>query len=765
MIFRTFNNYKFLLRYFGFIYIILFTISIPLVAANQNDETITQKFSSSIYDNSLKNIKDLEQQLSDKNTPIVDTPKLYRLLAEAYSKVGNQNKAFSTLTQALSISNQLNTKLESLKVLMLQGSLYAQFGQLHKAERNLTQSITISRSLNQPELTLVGQNNLANVYVSLGQYDRANEIYAKIISSASETQNYLILAKSYLNLAHSHKLGGDLENTKQNLHMSNNIISKLPSSSDKAKLLLGIGELFHQIDVDSSSENKEMAFKSLNQAKEISILIKDNRSLSYAYGYLGNLYENAERTEDALVLTNQAVHLSQLENMPESLYLWYWQTGRLLKQQGDTPGAIKAYQNSIETLETIKHLLLQGNSRNGRFRKYVGSVYIELTDLLLKSSSEESDSQKLSQILLQAREIMESFKSAELQDYFQDDCVAKLSNKTRGIDKLDENTAAIYPIVFSDRIEILLSLPNGLVRYLTKVDEKTLTNETIKFRRLIEKRTTRQYLKHAKKLHQWLIKPIEKILDENHINTLVVIPDGILRTIPFSALHDGDGFLIQKYAIAVTPGLSLTDPQPLARDDISVMASGITEATQDFPALPFVADELESIDSLYDVSFLQDKHFTNANFKNSLKKKPFNIVHIASHGQFSNDIQDSFLLTYSSKLTMSHLESYLLQTKFRDKPIELLTLSACQTATGDDRAALGLAGIAVKAGVRSAVATLWFVNDKASSNLVSEFYTQLNNASLSKAKALQNAQIALILDKSYDHPSYWSPFLLIGNWL
>jgi CHAT domain-containing protein len=100
----------------------------------------------------------------------------------------------------------------------------------------------------------------------------------------------------------------------------------------------------------------------------------------------------------------------------------------------------------------------------------------------------------------------------------------------------------------------------------------------------------------------------------------------------------------------------------------------------------------------------------------------------------------------------------------RKNPVELLTLSACQTAVGDERAALGLAGVAIKAGARSALASLWFVNDESTSKLVTEFYQQLQNPTLSKAQALQQAQKSL-MEQGYQHPLYWAPFLLIGNWL
>jgi CHAT domain-containing protein len=154
-----------------------------------------------------------------------------------------------------------------------------------------------------------------------------------------------------------------------------------------------------------------------------------------------------------------------------------------------------------------------------------------------------------------------------------------------------------------------------------------------------------------------------------------------------------------------------------------------------------------------------------SNVEKELTENPYSIVHIASHAQFDSDVTKTFLLTYDTKLNMDTLGRFMGLTTFRENAVELLTLSACQTAAGDDRAALGLAGIAVKAGARSALATLWVVNDPASAVLVSEFYRQLKDPSVSKAAALQQAQLKLLSDRRYRHPGYWGPFLLIGNWL
>ena len=113
---------------------------------------------------------------------------------------------------------------------------------------------------------------------------------------------------------------------------------------------------------------------------------------------------------------------------------------------------------------------------------------------------------------------------------------------------------------------------------------------------------------------------------------------------------------------------------------------------------------------------------------------------------------------------MNTLEYLMSLGKYRNHQVDLLTLSACQTALGNERAALGLAGVAVKAGVRSAVATLWNVDDEATSLAIRELYRQLRKDGMSKAKALQNAQKMLLSQRKYWHPLYWAPFLLIGNW-
>jgi len=239
-----------------------------------------------------------------------------------------------------------------------------------------------------------------------------------------------------------------------------------------------------------------------------------------------------------------------------------------------------------------------------------------------------------------------------------------------------------------------------------------------------------------------------------------------LRTVPLAALYDGERFLIEDMAVAVVPGLSLIDPKALERREARVLLNGLSKSVQGYAALGFVTDELNRIDQTYAGETLLDEGFTLAELHKKLREEQFSIVHIASHGQFDRDVRKTFLLTFDTKLTLNDLESSIRPSQYRGRPIELLVLSACQTAAGDDRAALGLAGVAVKAGARSALASLWFVNDQSTSALTTEFYQQLRlKPPISKARALQAAQLKLLGDRRYRHPCYWSPYLIIGNWL
>ena len=159
-----------------------------------------------------------------------------------------------------------------------------------------------------------------------------------------------------------------------------------------------------------------------------------------------------------------------------------------------------------------------------------------------------------------------------------------------------------------------------------------------------------------------------------------------------------------------------------------------------------------------------DGDFNAQRFRNHFVSGQPGIVHVASHAVFGGSGQSSYLLAHDEQLSIDQLHLLVSEARFRD-PLELLTLSACETAAGDERAALGLSGTAIRAGARSALGTLWTVSDEASRRLIVEFYRQLASSNVSKAQALRGAQLMLADGSQFRHPYYWSPYLMISNWL
>jgi CHAT domain-containing protein len=536
--------------------------------------------------------------------------------------------------------------------------------------------------------------------------------------------------------------------------------------------LLTAGQTDRQIKLNGDEPARRLllrANQSFREALEIGGNIRSRSIETYALGYMGQLYEQDKQPDEALTLTRRAAFAAQQAQMPEALFRWEWQAGRLLKARGETETATAAYRLAVQTLQPIRNDVSLGyGNATARlsFRESEGPLFFELADLLLQQAKATTDPKREQELLREARDTVEHLKAVELEDYFCDECVDVQRLRTRAVETVDEYSAVVYLIPLRTRTEILVGLTSGLKRFTVEVSADALTAEVREFRRNLETRTTYGYLEQAQQLYDWLIRPIRGMLVEKQIHTLVFVPDGALRTVPFASLHDGEKFLIQDMAVAVVPGLSLVAEEGIERGKARLLLNGLSKGVQGFEPLDFVTGELRSIDPKSTSATLLNEDFTLTQLKRELTDEQYSIVHIASHGQFKRDVRNTFVLTYDSKLTLNDLESLIRPSQYRGRPVELLVLSACQTAAGDDRAALGLAGVAIKAGARSALASLWFVNDQSTSELITEVYSQLRQSpSVSKARALQAAQSKLLNDRRYRHPCYWSPYLIIGNWL
>jgi len=690
-------------------------------------------------------------------------------LAQAYRSLGQYRDALKNLESALAIADASGDRAQTALAMATIGDVYIATGPAEAAEKNLQEGLSRAKELNNDGLAATILNNLGNLASSKKKYPEALSFYKESASLAKLGKNPPLAVRATINAATASINNKQPKEAKALLDGAADQIQPLEPTQEKAMGLMNIGLAYFDLR-SSFPETKDslflLAHRNLSEAGAVADGIGDRRTASYAWGHLGRLYEIEDRYPESLQLTRRATFAAQQVNAPESLYRWEWQTGRLLTKMGNIDDAINAYRRAVRTLQSIRpELSVNYGSPQESFRETIGPVYFELVDLLLRRAASVQDAGQVAPYLVEARESVELFKAAELRDYFRDDCVDNALAKVTQLDTVAKTAVVIYPILLPDRTELLLSLPSGLKRVLVPVGASALTEEVRQLRHKLEKRTTREYLPHAQKLYNWLIRPLEADLASAAIDTLVFVPDGALRTIPMAALHDGKQFLIAKYAIGITPSLSLSDPRPIKREGMSVLAVGVSEAVQGFPALPNVAAELQELQTLLGSQNLVNREFLAANFEKKLKEEQFSIVHVASHGEFGNDVENTFLLTFDDKVSLDRLNQMIGVLRFRDDPLELLTLSACDTAAGDDRAALGLAGMAIKAGARSALATLWNINDEATVGLVMDFYRELKNPAISRVVALQRAQLKLIENPRYEHPGYWSAFLMINNWL
>ncbi|MDF0551575.1 CHAT domain-containing protein [Kamptonema sp. UHCC 0994] len=372
------------------------------------------------------------------------------------------------------------------------------------------------------------------------------------------------------------------------------------------------------------------------------------------------------------------------------------------------------------------------------------------------------------------------------------DTLGKITTQT------GNRSAIIYVSAFSDQLELVLFTPKGtpIRKTIPEANREKVLALAREFRSEItnpRKVNTNSYLDSAQQLYKWLISPLEETLETDGINTLLFSMDAGLRSLPLAALHDGKQFLIEKYSLSLIPNLSLTDTRYQSLQNASVLAMGASQF-KDLSPLPAVPLELSTIvGNLWPGKSFLNEEFTLENLKLQRQQQPYQIIHLATHGEFNPGAAgNSYIQLWDTKLHLDQLR----QLGWNNPPVELLVLSSCRTALGDEETELGFAGLAFQAGVKSALASLWYVSDRGTLALMSEFYQQLKTAKI-KAEALRQAQIAMIKGQvridsgilsrisssdiasrgnvtlppelmgpdnpNLTHPYYWSAFMMIGS--
>ncbi|MEH1944172.1 MAG: CHAT domain-containing protein [Nostoc sp.] len=743
----------------------------------QTSQNIDSKDSSQI----LAQVLDIKGRLQLAQNKAEDALNTWQLSGDIYKKIGdnkavirnriNQAQALQALgfyRQAEKSLKETNTILQNqpnspLKVAGLRslGNVVQVTGDLETSRQILQQSLEIASSL--PAKQAIG-----DILLSLGNTARAQqdvpaamEFYRKAATTANSPTTRIQAEVNQLRLM--------VETDKFDTFpaLSSQIqtqLADLPPSRTAISARINFAQTLTQFRKKTTTDNPswldiaQLISPAIEQARSL----QDRRTESYALGVLGGLYEQTQQWTDAQNLTQQALVMAQAIDAKDISYRWQWQLGRLLRAKGDMGGAIAAYNEAVNSLQSLRYDLAAVNPEvKFSFRDEVEPVYRELVDLLLQPGE---NSQQNPANIEKASETIELLQVAELDNFFRNTCLnAQIQTK-----KQDQTgVTVIYPFILPDRLEVILQLPQKRwLHYATAVSKDEVQTTLKQLQQNITKpHTLRQVQSLSQKVYNWLIQPAEAALAESKTPTLVFVLDGWLRNIPMAALYDGKQYLIEKYSIALTPGLQLIEPKPLQKE-LKVIAAGLSEPSSGFSALPNVKRELEEIRSQIPSSILLNQEFTRLALQNQINSLPFPVVHLATHGQFSSKAEETFIVAWKDRIYVKQFNQ-LVQTIEQNRPeaIELLVLSACQTAAGDERAGLGIAGVAFQAGARSTIASLWNLDDESTSVLMNEFYQELANKNLTKAEALRRAQLTLLQNPKYKRPRFWAPYVLLGNWL
>ncbi len=705
--------------------------------------------------------------------------------------------------RTLNLPDQPDSVLK-VKGLHLLADLQRATGDLSAAKATIERTVAIAQSLNAQRSDTVEIAplvfSLGHIAAAVGEIEQATEHYQRVIEIATTPQLRLRSQLSWLALFPKPSLRKI--NDRQQIAVLYADIQSLIESLPANKITMNARlELAHHQIGDCQIEDYQIGdyrigdpisddavaprsiAHNLVAAWKQAQTLADSRAESYALGYLGELYARQRQLSDAQIALTRALDIAEALQAPDLAYQWQWALGRVYRHQDRRALAIDYYERAADNLKTLRgNLIAIAPNLRFDFKEKVEPVYREWVDLLLSGPKPsntlglEADtlpSQRAGQELKKAQLAIESLQLAELENYFAQPCIPLSKDIEQVIENTNSPTAVLYPIILSDRLEILLKLPGRpLQQYTIPVTQIALEERLDQLQtnlRLPFSINNLQTLSAG--LYDLLIRPVQGTLERNDIDTLVFVLDGSLRNIPMAALYDGQQYLVENYSIAIAPGLQLVAPQPIANKGLTTLIAGLSEARHGFSDLPFVREEIFQVQQTTNSRVLLNEDFTKADFTTLIQNTSYPVVHLATHGQFSSNAEDTFILAWDEPVKVNELNTLLRQSdRSRQGAIELLILSACETALGDRRAALGLAGVAVQAGVRSTLATLWNLDDETGALFSNYFYRALQQPNVSKAQALRSAQLQILNgadtdSQSHQHPRFWAPYILLGNWL
>lgn len=701
--------------------------------------------------------------------------------------------------------------VERAKAAAALGQAWLRLNQPDEAEPLLEAAVT---GLDTPRARAAAALDIGHLHLLRRQHERADAAWLQALQQAPADRE-LALAVELNRLGLPDAL--EAPQTLPRLQAAAQALQQLPAGPVRTRHTLRLASLAQA----QGAPGTALALQAWQAGRDAAVAAGDDALAAEAYDGLASLYEAQQRPAEALQLTERGLRHAQRQPEPELLLPLQWRAGRLARLQGQDEQSLAAYRRAVEHVEAVRSdMPVQYTDGRSSFRETLEPVYLGLTDALLRRAAQTTGSEQAT-LLRQARNTVELIKQTEMEDFMRNRCWL---GGARDIDdyRPPPATAIYYPIILADRLELLIETEHGIERTAVPVAGEELRRTAQNF--VAALRAGQGFRSQAQLLYRWLLAPVQPRLQALGVKTLVAVPDGVLRLVPLAALHDGSDFAIRRWAMATVPGLTMLSAAPRGAASSSTLLAGMSEpgpvvdklpaqvinamlegssdagdarggdaqaaqapqpargpanakvreALRDALALPGVKREIEDIAGVLASPALLDQGFTLAALQQQLAANQPAVVHIASHGVFGDSADTTFIMTYDELLTLDGLQALLAGAGARSsRPIELITLSACQTAEGDDRAPLGMSGTALKARARSALGTLWPVADNAAQRLMSNFYRQLAargqaagaaTSPTAKIEMLRAAQLDLLDQPQFRHPFYWAPFVLVGDW-
>ncbi len=645
--------------------------------------------------------------------------------------VGNYPKALATFKQVLANFQKTGVKQGEVVTLSDIGQVYDIQGDYTQALKYYQQGLAIAKKISDRNGEIEALANIGLVYYRQGNTDKTLELWQKALLMSQKDRHNWGKAKIF------HKVGSLMEIKKQpNLAIafykqSANLITEIRQSLQKSAK---IGNL-HGSYIRRFDNTPRSLFN---------LLLKQNRNLE------------AYAAADLMKVQELETYINGVKSKTATLQrLDYSPSEQKLVEKG-----IKELQKIVELgkeLNTLQKIPLdQRTPQQEKRRQEIATIQKNiLKEFLMFSDRPE--------VVARLRQLNSTTGGENLNP--------KLLRRLQdNLKQLPGKPVLLYPLVLENSLELLLVTSyTPPIRYSVTVQREQLERTISEFRTALQN-PIQDAKQPAQQLYKWLIKPIAPAIKSANAQTIIYAPDGKLRYIPLAALHDGNKWLVEKYQVNNITALSLTDlnkqPQPLKilAGAFSVGDYNIKVGTRTvkYGGLPFAEKEIKTLTDTFPGSTkLLNAEFTESETTKRLSN--YSVLHFATHAAFvTGSPEDSFVLFGNGKAAnLNDLRLWNLSQT------DLVVLSACETGLGGELGngieILGFGYVMEEAGARAIMASLWQVSDEGTQTLMNYFYATLQHKKFTKAAALQTAQVSLINNIIYEHPYYWSGFILIGN--